>query len=300
MMKVKVANAPCSWGVLEFESEREGATYTRVLDEMAKAGYCGTELGDWGFLPTDPDQLAAELSRRKLSMLAAFVTVELSNKNAHEHGLEEVLKRARLLSRVSEAPFIVLADAHGQNPNRTKKAGRIEKEDQMTEQQWHAFTTGAERIAQAVLDQTGLKTIFHPHCAGFIETPAEVERFLSNTNPLLVGLCLDTGHYTFGGGDAVEGFRRQADRIWQVEFKDCDSAIAARAKANEWDYDESVRNGVFCELGKGSVDFPTLVKEMNEHNYSGWVMVQQDVLPGMGTPLESAIRNRQYLHSLGL
>jgi inosose dehydratase len=32
----------------------------------------------------------------------------------------------------------------------------------------------------------------------------------------------------------------------------------------------------------------------------GWIVVEQDVLPGMGTPKESAQRNREYLKSIGL
>lgn len=299
MIKVKVANAPCSWGVLEFE-ERDGATYTRVLDEIAKCGYSGTELGDWGFLPTDPGKLAAELGQRQLSMLASFVPVELANQKAHQPGVEAALKSARLLVKVSEAPFIVLADAHGQHPVRTKKAGRIAREDQLTEAQWQTFTAGAELVARTVLEDTGVKTVFHHHCAGFIETPAEIERFLAGTNPLLLGLCLDTGHYTFGGGDAVEGFKKHADRIWHVHFKDCDPALAAESKEKEWDFIQSTGQGIFCELGKGSVDFPALVKELEAHNYSGWIVVEQDVLPGMGTPLESNTRNREYLRSLGI
>jgi len=38
------------------------------------------------------------------------------------------------------------------------------------------------------------------------------------TDPEVLGLCFDTGHYSFGGGNAVEGVRRHADRIWHVHF----------------------------------------------------------------------------------
>ena len=56
MPTIQVANAPCSWGVIEnVEGERGG--YARVIDEMHEAGYAGTELGDWGFMPTDPAEL---------------------------------------------------------------------------------------------------------------------------------------------------------------------------------------------------------------------------------------------------
>src|SRR5262249_35818491 len=119
-------------------------------------------------------------------------------------------------------------------------------------------------------------------------------------NPLLIGLCFDTGHYALGGGNPVEGFKKHRERIWHVHFKDFDPVVAQETKRQEWDYFASVRNGIFCELGKGNVDFAGMIAEMNRTQYHGWIVVEQDVLPGMGTPYESAQRSRDYLRRLGL
>lgn len=300
MTNIKLANAPCSWGVLEFELEGGQNTYTRVLDEMSQAGYVGTELGDWGFMPTDPIKLKDELNKRNLSMLAAFVPVALGDQNAHKEGIENALRVAKLLAQVSTNPFIVLSDDNGKQEDRTKMAGRITAAQQLSETQWSTFTKGAEQLARTVLEETGVKTVFHHHCAGYIETPEEVDRFMSETNPLLIGLCLDTGHYTFAGGDALEAFKKHSQRIWHVHFKDCDPALAKQSRQEQWDYFHSVKNGIFCELGKGVVDFAAISQELLKHRYSGWIVVEQDVLPGMGSPLESAIRNRAYLQKLGI
>jgi len=297
---MKVANAPCSWGVLEFDLEGQSAGYAQVLDEIAQSGYAGTELGDFGFMPTDPIVLRQELGRRNLSMLAAFVPIDLSNPAAHADSVEQALRMATLLSQVSDNPFIVLSDENGKNETRRKLAGRIEKVNQLTDQQWKTFTTQAEFIAAAVFDKTEVKTVFHHHCGGFVETPEEIERFLQGTDPLLLGLCLDTGHYTFGGGNASKALDKFADRIWHVHFKDCQPEIAQKSRTQGWDYFESVKNGVFCELGQGEVDFGALVALLKKQDYTGWIVVEQDVLPGMGSPLESAIRNRKYLQKLGL
>ena len=83
---IKIANAPCSWGVLEFGLEGQTAGYAQVLDEMHETGYAGTELGDWGFMPTDPEQLKRELRARDLEMLGAFVPVNFSDSAAHADG----------------------------------------------------------------------------------------------------------------------------------------------------------------------------------------------------------------------
>lgn len=298
-MTIRIANAPCSWGVLEFDLDGEAAGFEQVLDEMQATGYEGTELGDWDFMPTDPAALKDELDARQLEMLAAFVPVDLSDPEAHASGVEVAVRTAKLLAAVAENPFIVLADDNGKNTTRTQHAGRIKPEHGLTDEQWEIFAQGAQRVAHAVYDHTGVLTVFHHHCAGFVETPAEVEKLLSLTDPDVLGLCFDAGHYMFGGGDPVAGLRKHANRIWHVHFKDCHSEIAAQSRAEAWDYFKSVRRGIFCELGQGAVDFPALKAILNELGYDGWIVVEQDVLPGMGTPKDSAQRNRDYLGSIG-
>ncbi|MBZ0258820.1 TIM barrel protein [bacterium] len=300
MCSIQVANAPCSWGVLEFDLDGEAAGYSKVLDEMSQSNYAGTEFGDWGFMPTDPDELRRELQSRNLAMLGAFVPVALVNPEALQDGIENAVKIAKLLAAVGDSPFIVLADDNGTVESRTKKAGRITPEDGLTDEQWATFARGAEAVAKAVKDEAGLRTVFHHHCAGYVETPSEVERLLSLTDPELLGLCFDTGHFEYGGGDAVEGLKQFSDRIWHVHFKDCHPKIAQTAREEHLDYFKAVGNGVFCELGKGSVKFPEVLAILHDLGYDDWIVVEQDVLPGMGSPLDSALRNREYLKSLGI
>lgn len=298
---IKVANAPCSWGVLEFDLEGQAAGFAQVLDEMAEVRYQGTELGDWGFMPTDPSQLAKEVHTRGLTLLGAFVPVMLKDPTAHAAGIEAAVRTARLLAGAEgQTPFIVLADDNGKVEARTKNAGRILPEHGLSESEWACLAEGANRVAQAVKQETGLRTVFHHHCAGYIETPAEIDRLLAMTDPALLGLVIDTGHYRFGGGDPLALLRQHYDRIWHVHFKDCHPAVAAQSRAEGWDYFTSVRNGIFCELGKGEVDFPAIKAELENRGYAGWIVIEQDVLPGMGKPKQSALRNREYLESIGL
>lgn len=297
----QIANAPCSWGILEFDLAGQAAGYAQVLDEIAATGYSGTELGDYGFMPTDPRALRSELAERDLALLGAFVPVALVDPAAHKPGIEAALKTARLLRGSSSIePFIVLADANGSVVERTQNAGRIRTDHGLTDNQWRTFAQGAEAVARAVRDDTGLRTVFHHHCAGYVETSAEIDRLMEATDPTLLGLCFDTGHLTYGGGDPLSVLKRYADRIWHVHFKDCQPQIAAQARAEGWDYFEAVRRGVFCELGKGTVDFQAVADELRHRNYTGWIVVEQDVLPGLGTPAESAARNRAFLQSVGL
>jgi inosose dehydratase len=287
--------------VLEFDWAGPAPSFPSVLDEMRATGYAGTELGDWGFLPTHPEALRGELTRRGLSLIGGFVPLPLTNAASHDEGVDAALRVARLMhSAEGRSPLIVLADDTARHPERTRLAGRIRPEHGLDERGWDTLARGADLIARRVHDETGLRTVFHHHCATFVETPEEIDELMRRTDPALVGLCLDTGHATFGGGDPVAILSGWRDRIWHVHLKDCDPAIHARAAAEEWDYQHAVTAGVFCELGRGSVDFSATLGLLRESGYDGWLVVEQDVLPSMGTPEESARRNREYLRSLGL
>ena len=305
---IRVANAPCSWGVLEFEahalrpgSGQAGAPAAQVLDEMALAGYAGTELGDWGFLPTDPAALASEVARRKLALVGAFVPIALAKEEALAEGIERAVQTAQLMKAATGAdPRIVLSDDNTSVPHRTLRAGRIRPEDGLTDVEWDGFADRAARVASAVREATGLRTVFHHHCGGYVETPHELEALMSRTPADLLGLCLDTGHLSYGGGNAVDAIARYRDRIWHVHFKDCEPELARRARTEGWDYHQAVRHGIFCELGKGMVAFRQVLDALRVEYYDGWIVVEQDVLPGLGTPAESARRNRAYLRRLGI
>ncbi len=303
MSKFLVGNAPCSWGTLEFEGTGgEQIGFDRMLDELAESGYGGAELGDWGYMPTDPPALRDELSKRGLVMLGAFVPVALKEPSALSAGIANAVKTSRLLAAVATAPapYLVLADNNGTVVRRTQCAGRITANDGLSLAEWKTFASGAEAVARAVLAETGLRTVFHHHCAGYVETHDEIARLLELTDPRTLGLVFDTGHYTYGSGgaDAVKALEAFRERIWYIHLKDCHPGIAAQARAKGWDYFEALRHGIFCELGKGSIDFPRLLRRLARWNYQGYMLVEQDVLPGMGSPKESARRNREYLASI--
>jgi inosose dehydratase len=298
-----VGNAPCSWGTLEFdETHGEQIPFDRMLDELAETGYTGTELGDWGYMPTEPAALRAELEKRGLAMLGAFVPVALKDRTAHEAGIANAVKTAKLLAAVASEtkPYLVLADNNGTVPARTRNAGRVTPGLGLNGEEWRVFADGANRVGRAVLAETGLRTVFHHHCAGYVETPDEIARLLELTDPAAIGLVFDTGHYAYGSGgfDVVAGLERFKDRILYIHLKDCDPAVAAEARARGWDYFEALRHGVFCELGKGGVDFPAVLRRLKQSGYAGYTLVEQDVLPGMGAPKDSARRNREYLRSI--
>jgi inosose dehydratase len=296
---IRIANAPCSWGVLEFESAANSASFDRVLDEIRDTGYAGTELGDWGFMPTDPARLRQELASRDLQLIAAFVPVALADPAAHAAGIATAVRTARLLREAGGTDaMIVLSDDNASVPDREHHAGRITEALGLSDQQWAVFAAGADQVARAVREEAGLRTVFHPHCGGYVETEAEIDTLLSRTDPAMLGLCLDTGHLAYAGGNALSVLARHASRVWHVHFKDCHPQLAAAARANELGYLAAVRSKLFCELGAGAVDFAGVLAALHALRYDGWIVVEQDVFPGQGSPAESARRNRVFIEGL--
>ncbi|MCS7193927.1 MAG: TIM barrel protein [Meiothermus sp.] len=303
-MGIRFGNAPCSWGTIE--GWGQGVGYAQMLDELVETGYRGTELGDFGYMPTEPERLRQELQKRGLTMLGAYEGVYLKEPAEHGPGEARALRTARLLQSVAGVgdgwqPLLVLADEHSRDPLRFQNAGRVRPEMGLRASEWKTFAAGAMRIARAVRDETGLRTVFHHHCAGYVEAPWEIEAFLEHTDGAIIGLVFDTGHYLYGTGEnrpeaVLEALERFWGRIWYVHYKDCHPGVASEARAKGWNYKEAVGRGVFCELGQGQIDFGAVTQKLVALGYDGWITVEQDVLPGMGAPKESARRNREYLH----
>jgi inosose dehydratase len=299
-MKLKVGNAPCSWGKIE-NTEGDTFDYATMLDELAATGYTGTELGDWGYMPTDPAALLAELAQRQLEMIGSWVTVRLYDEAAAQARIPHVLKVARLLKATGgQGAVINIGDDHSTVETRHYHTGRIQPEHGLSDEAWPSYIRGLEGVAKAVKDATGLRCGLHHHGSTYVETVAEIEHFLAISNPELVDLCFDTGHYALGGGNPVEGLERYAERISLVHFKDFDPGVVEQAKQHHWNYQDMVGAGVFPRLGEGIVDFPAVLETLTKISYEGWIVVEQDVLPGMGNPKENARANRDYLASIGL
>jgi inosose dehydratase len=292
-MAIKTGTAPVSWGIFEVEGISSQQPYNEVLDEMQRAGYSGTELGPYGYFPTEPESLMAELSARDLELVSAFVPIPLAEPNRHEAGFDEALRVAKLLA-ASGARLIVLADVMTQA--RMAVAGRVSERHGMSDEQWQAAAQILTRVT-AACRELGLDAVFHHHAGTFIETPREIERLCESVDDSLLGLCLDTGHYFYGGGDPVEAVRKYGSRIRHLHLKDVRPPVLEIVRREGVGFIEAVRRGVFCELGDGAVDFPKVIDGLTANGFTGWAIVEQDtdVSQEGVDPFASAVRSRKYL-----
>jgi inosose dehydratase len=286
-----------SWAV--YEADRPNPPFGAVLDQIASAGYEGTELGPYGYLPTDPDVLRRELVSRGLSLGSSFVPLPLEDSSQRERSVAQALAVGRLLS-TQKVGEVILAD--DEDPGRQKIAGRVPADGSAgwSDSAWREAAATVDAVARALRDELGMRVVVHHHAGTFVETPAEIDRLLAETDGDLVGLLLDTGHAVYGGADPLDLVRRHGRRIRYVHLKDAKSDELAHVRASDVPMEEAWRRGVFCPLGAGVVDFPRVIEALRAGGYAGWLIVEQDVVPDAAgrlspDPLESARQSRAYL-----
>jgi inosose dehydratase len=266
-----------------------------MLDEMVAAGYAGTELGPYGFFPTDASILQSELQKRRMKLLGSFVPVTLSDPAATKAVVEQIRKVGALLAALG-APFLVLADAQSSERNRISGCVPSDGSAALNPRQWKQV---AKVVADAgsVAAEYGLDLVFHPHIATYVETPKEVERFFDATSATGIGLCLDTGHCVYGGGDASVEAEKYRSVLRFVHIKDIDHKVLAEARRKHLNFEEAIEAKVFTIVGQGSIDFPGFFRTLAKNNYSGWMVVEQDVTFGatLVPPAESVAESLKYL-----
>ncbi len=269
------ACAPDSWGVLDYPGPSWEQSYEKMLDEVVEAGYMGTELGPYGFFPTDPKALQPQLEKRKLKLLGSFVPVKMTDPVAGAAVMERIRKVGNLLATL-KAPFLVMAD--DQSPERNAYSGRVYDPGcpTMTAEQWKhvgKIVADAEKVAK----EFGLDLVFHPHVATYVESPEECERFFDATSRTNVGLCLDTGHCVYGHGDSVKEAEKYKSKLRFVHIKDCNVTVLEEARKKKWTFEEAIEHKVFTIIGQGGIDFPAFFRTLLKNGYSGWSVVEQDV-----------------------
>ena len=294
----RIGNAPISWGVCEIPGWGPQLPYERVLSEMRAAGYEGTELGPWGFLPTDPAVLRQALATHGLVMAAAFVPLTLKDPTTHADCEARVRETAALLQTLG-AGDILLADAGDEA--RYKIAGRPDqtRAHGLSSREWAGYAGRLERLAQVCRFDYGLTPSFHSHGGSYIENPDEIRTLLERTDPHLLKFCLDTGHVAFGGGDPIEVARAYASRLGYVHLKDIDLPRLTGLLQEGKTYIAAAQQDVFVELGRGSLDLARLFDALRASRYEGWIIVEQDRVVRADTDtLSSATRSRDFLRAL--
>ena len=297
MSAIRVANAPCSYGAFEITVGvlPDVPDAETVLAAIETAGYEGTELGPPGYLGS-ADTLRGRLEQHRLALVGGYIPIRFTEP---DHWDEDLAAMGRTLDLFAagggEEAKPVLADAGSDERIRLPGRAARDRSIGLDDAGWQRLGEGVRRAAELARGR-GFEPTFHHHTATFVEAPWEIERVLELTD---VGLLLDTGHLALGGGDPTTALRDWGPRINHLHIKDVHDDVLAGVIADGADMPEAWRRGVFCELGTGDVDLDGFFAELARSSYSGWLVVEQDMVPQ--SPQDAAdaeasqVRNRTWL-----
>ncbi|MEU0159910.1 sugar phosphate isomerase/epimerase [Streptomyces sp. NPDC006261] len=293
--RIRIGSAPDSWGVW-FPEDPQQVPWQRFLDEVAEAGYAWIELGPYGYLPTDPARLADETRSRGLTVSAGTVFTGLHHgPDVWDRTWAHVADIAELTRAMGAEHLVVIPSFW-----RDDKTGEVLEGRTLTPAQWRDLTTQTERLGREVRERYGLGIVVHPHADTHIDSEENVNRFLDATDPSLVSLCLDTGHYAYCGGDSVKLIETYGERIGYLHLKQVDPEILAAVVADGIPFGPAVARGVMCEPPGGVPALEPVLDAARALDIDLFAIVEQDMYPcDPDRPLPIARRTREFLRSCG-
>jgi len=277
-----------------------------MLDWMVTIGVEGTELGPPGFMGTG-DEVRERLSSRGLELVGAFLPQHFSraeHAEADRAWLRDSLRLVRAAAPAGSRPIAILSD-HFDEPGRLAFSGRIadHPEAWLPPARFETLIANLHRAAELCRSE-GFEVALHPHAGTYIETADEIARVMDRLDPSLLGLCLDTGHFRFGGADPAAAVEDYHELISHVHIKDCRMRVMDDVKAEGHGLEEALSRGVFCQLGLGDSGIDAVIEALRRHGYQGWFVIEQDqFLRASDTPASVVAEqraNRDYLRRLGI
>ncbi len=277
--RLSISSAPCSFGVDEVvDDDAWMPGPDELLDWMADIGYQGTEMGPPGFLGVGRS-VRERLDRRQLQLVGAFLPLHLSRADralGDRAWLRSQLRSMREATPSGSRPFAVLCEAIDE-PDRLRWSGAIgdHPETWLPADRFTTMVDALQRAGELCLEE-GFEAVIHPHAGTYLETAREIERLLERLDRSLVGLCLDTGHFRYGGLDPAQAVRDYKDLVRHVHLKDCRASVVERTRREGGGFAGAVADGVFTALGDGDSGIPEVIAALREVGYAGWLVVEQD------------------------
>ena len=289
--KVKLGIAPIGWCNDDMPELGAENTFRQTISEMALAGFTGCEIGNK--YPSDPVELKKALDLRGMRIASRWFSSFLLTK-PYEEVEAEFIRELEFLAAVGADRINVSEQSYsiqGQMNTPVLTGGHRHI---MNDQEWEKFCDGLNKLGK-VARERGFKLCFHHHMGTVVQTAEETDRMMANTDPELVFLCYDTGHFTFAGEDPLLMLQKYANRVGHVHLKDMRMEVVEQVRRENWSFLTAVRNGAFTVPGDGCVDFDPIFKLLSEGGYTGWLLVEAEQDPAKADPLQYAMMARKYI-----
>ena len=288
--QLTVGIAPDSWGVWFPEDEHQ-VNWTTFLDEVQEAGYEFIETGPFGFLPTDPETLRSECTKRGITVVAGTQGATLHKDEAWQETEAAMRANAEVLKALG-AKFLVylppmLRDLH---------TGGWAEDPNLSDEELERFAANANKLGKLLKDDYDVTLSVHPHGDSHLETREQIERFFNATDPEYVSFCLDTGHLEYGEVDTVDLIKSFPDRISIVHIKQMDPKVVQKVRDEDLSFGEAVTAGVCVTPDGGAPKVGPVIDALAELGRPLYVIVEQDLYPcAPDVPLPIAKRTREVL-----
>jgi inosose dehydratase len=179
--------------------------------------------------------------------------------------------------------------------------GALVEPSELEPDQWNDLVTGMNRLGRVLAEEFGVSLVFHPHIDSHVDTQDRVERFLEDTDPGFVNLCLDTGHIAYCGGDNLAIVRSFPDRIGYVHLKQYDPAVADRVRTEKLPFSDAVKLGAMVEPPYGQPEMPPLLDALANLDADLFAIIEQDLYPvEPDIPLPIGARTAGYFVGCGI
>lgn len=286
--KVRLGIAPIAWTNDDMPDLGAENTFEQCVSEMALAGFTGCEVGNK--YPKDTAVLKKALELRGMQICNAWYSTFLTTK-PYEETEKGFLQHITFLKEMGAK--VVGVSEQGHSIQGTDKSIFRDKYV-MNDEEWELLCTGLNKLGKVAKD-VGIALTFHHHMGTVVQTAAEIDRMMENTDPELVGLLFDSGHLAYCGENYLEVLKKYAARTRHVHLKDIRPEVVAKVKAENLSFLAGVRLGTFTVPGDGSLDFAPVFDILADTGYEGYVLVEAEQDPAVANPLEYAMKARKYI-----
>ena len=288
--KVKLGIAPIAWTNDDMPDLGKENTFEQCVSEMALAGFTGSEVGNK--YPKDPEVLKKALELRGVEICNQWFSSFLITKP-----FEEVEKefRAQLAFLKAMGAKVIGASEQSYSVQGQMDTPIFGHKYEMNDQEWDTFCTGMNKLGKIAKEEYGIALTFHHHMGTVVQSLAEVDRMMENTDPEYVSLLFDTGHFTYCGEDPLEVVKKYVHRIKHVHLKDIRPEVVEQVKKENMSFLAGVRAGAFTIPGDGCINYDPIFKVLEDAGYEGYMVVEAEQDPAKANPLEYAIRARKFI-----
>ena len=290
--RINLGITPTGWTNDDMPGIGDNIPFEQCVSEMALAGFEGCSVGHK--FPKDPKVLKAALELRGLRVSEPWASTHFTAAEMEDRTVEGFRQQMAFIKEMGGTDVVVAELGHAVHQ---EPVFVLANKPVFSDEQWGRMVEGLNRLGRMAAEED-MRLCYHHHMGTGVQTRAEVDRLMSDTDPEVVHLLLDTGHLYWAGDDPLEMARVHADRIKHVHLKDIRKDVLDRCTERKLSFLESVIEGAFTVPGDGVIDFEPIFRTLEDAGYEGWLIVEAEQDPHKANPLEYAKKARAYLRQV--